>query len=148
MNCDQFRRQFTYPVELRPDDNDTLLVTFPDIPEAVTIGDDEADALAHAVDALETMIIAKMDDREDIPLPSPLNGRPGVTLPPLTAMKVALYREMRQAHLRKADLARRLNWRPSQVDRLFDIRHASRVDQIETALRALGKTMMVEIRDL
>jgi antitoxin HicB len=32
-----------------------------------------------------------------------------------------------------------------QVDRLLDIRHASRLDQIERAARALGKHVNVEI---
>ncbi|MGO9768102.1 MAG: type II toxin-antitoxin system HicB family antitoxin, partial [Roseiarcus sp.] len=45
-----------YAVTLAPDDNGTILVTVPDIPEAVTFGDDRDDALARAVDAIETAI--------------------------------------------------------------------------------------------
>src|SRR5687767_4349867 len=84
--------RLSYPVVLEPDDNGTLLVTFPDVPEAVTFGDDEEDALMRAVDALETMLAARMDDREEIPLPSPTEGRPRATLSALMSERVRLYR--------------------------------------------------------
>jgi antitoxin HicB len=54
---------------------------------------------------------------------------------------------MREAGLRKADLARRLGWHVPQVDRLLDLRHASRIDQIEAALAALGKRLVIAVRD-
>jgi antitoxin HicB len=136
-----------YPVELTPDTNGTLLVTFPDFPEATTFGDDEADALLRAVDALETVLAARINDRDDISLPSAPGGRACVALPALTAAKVLLYRAMREAGVRKADLARRLGWQGPQVDRLLDLGHASRLDQIEQALAALGKRLTVGIAD-
>ncbi len=136
-----------YPVVLEPDDNGTLLVTFPDVPEAVTFGGDEDDALMRAVDALETMLAARMADREDIPLPSPAEGRPAVALPALTTAKVLLYRTMREAGVTKAELARRLGWHGPQVDRLLDLNHASRLDQIEAALATLGKRLDVRMSD-
>ena len=136
-----------YPVELTPDTNGTLLVTFPDFPEATTFGGDQRDALLRAADALETVLAARIDDREDIPLPSGPAGRPRVALPALTAAKVLLYRAMREAGVRKADLARRLGWQGPQVDRLLDVGHASRLDQIEQALAALGKRLTVDIAD-
>ena len=60
-----------FPVVLRADDNGAILVTFPDIPEAATYGDGRADALAHAVDALDAAITFRVRDKEDIPTPSP-----------------------------------------------------------------------------
>jgi antitoxin HicB len=47
--------------------------------------------------------------------------------------------------IRKADLARRLGWHMPQVDRLFDLRHASRFEQIQTAATALGKRLVVSM---
>ena len=139
---------YSYPVILAPDDNDTVLLTFPDVPGAVTFGDDEEDALARGVDALETMIIGLMADRQDIPMPSrPKPGQRTVTLPALSAAKVALYQAMRAQSVRKAELGRRLGLHMPQVDRLLDLRHASRLDQIETALRVLGKSLVIEVRD-
>jgi antitoxin HicB len=136
-----------YPVDLEPDTNGTVLVTFPDFAEAATFGDDEDDALLRAVDALETVLAARIDDREDIPAPSPVAGRPCAVLPALTAAKVLLYRTMREAGIRKADLARRLGWHGPQIDRLLDLNHASRLDQIEAALAALGKRLTVDLAD-
>ncbi len=52
-----------------------------------------------------------------------------------------------QAGVTKAELARRLGWHGPQVDRLLDLNHASRLDQIEAALAALGKRLQVTVRD-
>ena len=60
----------TYPVTVQDDDNDTILVLFPDFPEAATFGDTKEEALARAVDALETVIDAYIADRRQIPAPS------------------------------------------------------------------------------
>lgn len=136
---------FCYPVTFTPDDNGTILVTFPDIPEAVTFGDDEDDALLRAVDALESMLAAKMVDREDIPTPSFTDDGPYVRLSALTTAKVLLYQVMKQQNIRKAELARRLGWHAPQADRLLDLNHASRLDQIERALAVLGKHLDVSV---
>lgn len=136
-----------YPVHLDPDDNGTILATFPDVPEAVTYGDDAADAGNHAVGSLTAMFSAYMDDRQRIPMPSPLKGRPGVVLPAGISAKILLWNVMFDAGLRKADLARKLNLSPSVVDRLLSLTHASRIEQIETALAALGKKLVVGLRE-
>ena len=132
-----------YPVELEPDDG-TVLVGSPDFPEVHTFGEDEADALRHAVSAIETAIIGRMAVREPIPPPSRI-GKFSIVLPTQTALKVELYRAMLAEGLRKADIARRLNWHAPQVDRLFDLRHASRLDQIEAAFKALNREIDFEI---
>jgi antitoxin HicB len=54
---------------------------------------------------------------------------------------------MRKARVGKAELARRLNWHLPQVDWLLDLRHSSRLDQLEAAFRALGKCLSVEIHE-
>jgi antitoxin HicB len=136
-----------YPVVLEPDDNGTLLVTFPDVPEAVTFGEDESDALQRAVDALETMLAARIADAEEVPLPSAAVGRPCAVLPALATAKVLLYRAIREAGAGKSELARQLGWQDAQVDRLLDLNHPSPLDQIETALAALGKRLYIRMSD-
>ena len=137
---------YTYPVTLEPDDNDTILVTFPDVPGAITYGETEDEALARAVDALETMFISIMADRLPIPSPSPVKrGGKSVTLPPSSAAKVALYQAMREGGIGKAELARRLSCHLMQVDRLLDLRHASRLEQIDRVPNAVGKRLVIEI---
>ena len=136
-----------YPVTLEPDDNDTVLATFQDVPEAITFGDDETDALCHSVGALVTIFCGYMDDRKSIPMPSPLKGRPGVVLPAVVSAKVLLWNAMPDAGMRKADLARRLNLSPTVIDRLLSLTHASRIEHLETALAALGKKLIVGLRE-
>ena len=139
-------RSYDYPVQLTPDDNDTILVTFPDFPEAHTFGKTADKALAHAVDALATIVDAYIRARR--PIPAPSTGQITVALPALMASKLALYEAMREKHVGKAALARLLDWHLPQVDRLLDIRHGSRLDQLESAFRALGQRMIVNLRPL
>ena len=125
-----------------------VLVAFPDFPNVHTYGDDEAEALERAAGALETMLIAMIEDRDEIPAPRPLRrGEKPVKLPALTAAKLELYRAMRTAGIGKTELARRLNCHLPQVDRLLDLGHASKLDQIEAAFRALGKEIRIEVAD-
>jgi len=137
-----------YPVTLERDTNDTILVSFPDIPEAHACGDDKDEALMHAVDALESALSMYIEDRRDIPAPSAVKTRgKSVTLPALSEAKLALYSAMRMQRIGKADLARRLNCHLPQVDRLLNLAHASRLDQLEAALRSVGKQLTIDIQD-
>jgi len=135
---------FDYPVELTRDGG-TWLVTFPDVPEAVTFGADEDEALLQAKDALETALAMYVDNRRDLPAPSPAEGRPTVRPDALECAKLGIYAAMREQGLRKADLARRLHWHMPQVDRLLDLNHASRLSQIEQAAASLGKRVEVRV---
>jgi len=139
-----------YTVILTPDENGTLLVTCPDLPEVATFGDDEEDALHRAADAIEEALAARIARREGIPMPSAAQTerhRPSVRLPPLTIAKVELYRAARVQGVSKAELARRLGWHGPQVDRLFDLNHRSTIENIDQALRAIGKCLEVSVRD-
>ena len=137
-----------YPVTLERDDNGTILVSFPDFPEAHTFGEDEADALVRAKDALATAIDAYIKDRRDIPLPSGVVARHKVTTPALVEAKLRLYEVMRARKVNKSELARRLDWHPPQVDRLLEMTHASRLEQIESAFAVLGKRLVVGVEDV
>ena len=68
-----------------------------------------------------------------------------MTLPTLTAAKVLLYQAMCEEGVRKADLARRLDCHMPQVDRLLNLNHASRLDQLDAAFRALNRHMNVSV---
>jgi antitoxin HicB len=136
-----------YPLVIEPDDNQTLLVTCPDLPEVTTFGEDAEDALQRGRDAIEEALAARMARHESIPSPSPLRGRKSAGLPPLTVAKVGLYRAMREAGIGKAELGRRLGWHGPQIDRLLDLRHRSKIEQIDQALRAVGKVLVVSVED-
>jgi len=129
---------FNYPVTLTQD-GDSVMATFPDVPEAITFGHTEQEALEMAVDALETALSFYVDDRKPLPVPSAIPGLPCVRPSALESIKLAVYQEMLAQGVRKAELARRLGWKAPQVDRLFDLGHASRLDQLEAAAKALGR---------
>ena len=136
-----------YHVRLSKDTNGTILAEVPDVTGALTFGEDREEALLRAADAIETVLIAYMADRRDIPMPRAGTKGPFATLPALTEAKLALYTAMRNAKVCKAELARRLNCHMPQVDRLLDLRHASRLDQLEGAFRALGKQLSVQVSE-
>lgn len=136
---------FDYPVTLTPD-GDTVLVTFKDIPEAITFGVNKDEALLHAIDALETGLSFYVDARKQLPVASkPKRGQKTVRPSALESAKLGVYQAMTEQGIRKAELARRLGWHTPQVDRLFDLRHASRLDQIEAAARVLGRQLEVRV---
>ncbi|MBK1782078.1 type II toxin-antitoxin system HicB family antitoxin [Advenella sp. WQ 585] len=135
-----------YPVTLIPDDNDTFLVEFPDIPEANSIGDDEQEALLNAEDALEAALEIYFDEKRPIPMPSKVKkGQSTVILPALVTAKVLLMNEMLDQKVRKAELARRLDVHMPQVDRLLDLRHSTKLEFIESAYHKLGKQISISI---
>lgn len=129
-----------YPVEMVRDTNSQVLVTAPDVPEMAAVGDDEATALREAVDALETALEFYFDSRRPVPLPSkPRRGQTTVALPTLVAAKVLLHNEMLAQNVRKAELARRMHIAAPNVERIFNLRHRTRIETVEAALAALGK---------
>ena len=140
---------FAYPAEFEPDDNDTVIITFPDVPGAISYGEDEDDALRHGLDALITIISAYIDDGKAISEPTrPKKGQRTVTLPPLEATKTFIYMEMRRQRVTKAEMVRRLGQDPKQIDRLLDVLHSSRHDQLDKALAALGKKLEISVKDI
>lgn len=136
-----------YPVTLIPDTNDTYLVEFVDFPDVHSVGDTVDDALREAMDGLLTGLEMYMDDRRPVPMPSKCApGQYAVTLPALETAKVLLWNEMLKQRLRKADLARRLHVHQPQVDRLFDLRHSSKLDFVEQTAAALGRRLTIELQ--
>jgi len=133
-----------YRIKLEPDDNGTFLVTCPSLPEVTTFGENEDDAIHHAVGAIEEAIAARMADGQDVP-EGLRRGPHLVRLPALTVLKVELYRRLRDAGITRAELARRLGWKRESVDRLFRLDHASRLEQIEAAFAELGQAVSVSV---
>jgi antitoxin HicB len=136
---------FRYPVTLEKDGRN-FLVTFKDVPEAITFGKNEKEAMEKAVDALETGLSFYVDARKALPIPSKLKrGQKTISPSPLESAKLGVYQVMMAQGVRKAELARRLGWHMPQVDRLFDLKHASKLNQIEAAARVLGCHIEVSV---
>jgi antitoxin HicB len=134
-----------YPVNLKKVKEGGYVVTFPDIPEAITQGETPEDALQHAQDALGSAMEFYFEDRRRVPAPSkPKPQQHVVELPASLTAKVLLLNEMLRQNVRPAELARRIGTTPQEINRLTDIRHTTKIDRIDEALRALGKRLVVQ----
>lgn len=137
---------FVYPARIRRQ-RGSVLVRFPDLPEALTEGRDEHDAMQQAADCLEEAIAGRIRRGDVIPRPS--RGRRGcrtVPVPAPMAAKAALYLALREAGLTRLELAARLGCNEKEVRRLLDPRHPSKLPRLQKALEQLGKRLVVEMR--
>ncbi len=116
---------FIYPVTLTPDKADGgFVVTFDDIPEAISQGDTLAQALAAAKDALESALDFYFEDKRVVPAPSKAKrGQNVIELSASLSAKVLLLNEMVTQN----------------------VRHTTRIDGIAAALQALGKHLDMRV---
>jgi antitoxin HicB len=136
---------FRYPARIRPD-GDGFAVTFRDIPEAITCGDTHAEALDMAADALVTAMDFYFEDKR--PVPTPTAGKRGdvfIELPASIAAKVLLLNAMLAQKVTPSELARRLNTRRQEINRVIDLGHATKIDTIAAALSALGMHLELNV---
>ena len=98
-----------YPCKLTPGEEGGYLVTFPDVPEAITGGATRSNALEMAEDALATALAGYVHEEWYIPEPSlPAKGQDVVSVPAVVAAKLMLYSAMRVQHIAPMELASRL----------------------------------------
>ena len=137
---------FAYPARLTREPDGRYTVTFPDLPDAITQGDDRNDAIAMAADCLAETIGSRVVERADIPVPSlPKRGQVIVAVPVYVAVKAALYVAMEQEGVSMNALARALKGQHVQVSRLLDPHRASNMKRIDDALSALGRKVRVSL---
>ena len=138
-----------YSAMLTPDEEDGgYVVTFRDVPEAITQGDTLDEALRNAADALAVALEFYAEDKQRFPRPS--EARPDehlVTLPALVAAKLELYRRMCETGTTRVALAQMLGVDERAVRRLLAYKHRSHIGQIEAALAKLGKRLEISVRD-
>jgi antitoxin HicB len=133
---------------LETDDNGTVIAQAMDVPEAITVRRDTAEAAARAEDASVAALPAISTTAPRSRVPSrPKRGQPCAALPSMVAATLAIYQAMRAAGLSQAGLAEKLGCDLRQVRRLLDLDHRSRLGQLEAALAALGKRLVLEVRD-
>jgi antitoxin HicB len=121
-------------VSFEEDHNGTVIAMAPGVPGAMTVGGTRAEALE------------RIEDREPIPRPSqPARGQRTVELSPTVAAKLSIYQAMRARRMTPEDLSRRLGWEAARLRRLLDLRRRSRLEDIEAALEAMGKRLIIEV---
>jgi len=135
---------FAYHYTMTPDDNNTLLIEFPDVPEAAAVADTESDALEQAADGLEAALQMYVEARRPLPAVVFTDG-PAVTLSASVVIKLLISDEMVRQGMRKADMARAMRLHPPQIDRLLDLCHCTKIDTLEAALAVMGRRLAVSI---
>lgn len=139
-----------YLIDIEPDTDGSLLATCKAFPELTTFGADKAQVWKNALGSLEEAIAARIDDGDPLPAAATeaqIKRHKGVwvKLPLMTSLKCMLYSVLMESRMNRAELARRLDWHRESVDRLFRLDHASRVDQIEAAFKALQQDVDVRV---
>lgn len=136
---------FGYPAQLQKE-KDGYVVSFRDIPEALTSGATKKEAVDMAVDALATAMEFYFEDRRTVPMPSRARrGEEIVDLPASVAVKVLLLNEMLKEHMTPSKLARKLETSPQTVTRIVDLHHATKIDTLADAFKAMGKTLIFSV---
>lgn len=137
--------RFVYAAAL-VQESDEVVVSFRDLPECLTSGADESDALEEAQDALEEAIAGRIDDDEPIPVPSdPQPGEYLVVVPADMAAKAALTLAFRESGLTRIAFAELLRRDEKTVRRMLDPRHGTSASRINKALLRLGREIVVEV---
>jgi len=141
---------FRYPITVSFDDETgEYEISYRDFNDLYSTALTEDDIELEAKDGLTAFIAELIESR--IPVPTPSAGEVDdirIHLPVLTCLKIALHNAMINTGTRKADLARKLNQKGPQIDRLLDVDHASKVETLEQALYLLGYEVSVSVEKL
>ena len=139
--------QYAYPCILQPDQDHPshYVVSFPDVPGALTQGEGLADALENAQEALEVILEDSMEDQEPIPIPGAAGpSQPLVIVNPTLAAKMALHETMRRHGMDPQDLADQLGQDLHTIQEMLHPRAATPLGQINRALMVLGRRLLVQ----
>ena len=140
--------RYSYPINLHKEREGGYSVTFPDFDEAFTDADTLSEAVAEAADCLEEALAGRIMRREDIPTPSPANGRPTAVPGTVLVAKTALYEALRERRLSKSAFAVAMGIQESEVRRMLDPRHATKIGRLEKALAHFDKRLVVTVEDV
>ncbi len=137
----QITSRFSFPVTLTTDEVDGgYTVTFRDLPEAITQGENIEDALFEAVDCLEEAIANRIIRRLSIPVPSqPAKNEYLVTIPLQTSLKAAIWLAMQEKNLNQTEFAKTLDVNEKEVRRILDPSQNSKLETLERSIMTLGK---------
>lgn len=131
-----------YPAIFTPAEEGGFVVTFRDIPEAITQGDDETESLFMARDVLREAMGVYFEEKRAVPAPSkPQKGERLIDLPLSVVAKVHLLNAMLAQQVAPSELARRLGTTRQEVNRLTDLEHATKIDRIAEAMSAMGREL-------
>ncbi len=125
-----------------------IVVTFPDVPEAVTQGRGNADARVMAEEALGLVLLTYLERGKPLPKPRARGrGLVDIAVAPDVAAKLAVLESFAAAGITKTELARRIGKNEKEVRRILDPKHPTKLPALTAALRALGKRLVVGVME-
>jgi antitoxin HicB len=139
-------RRFVYLAKFERGQDHGIVVSFPDVPEAITEGGDAADAYAQAEEALGLALLTY--PARGLPLPEPRTRgadlKPVVVEPEIAA-KLAVIETVRQAGITKSEFARRIGKDEKEARRILNPRHATKLSTLTAALREMGQRLVIDV---
>lgn len=139
---------YIYDAHFETDPEGGFLVTFPDVPEAITAGSDEAEARSNAVEALGLALRGRLADGRPLPAPRrPRREHVRIAVDPEDALKLALVEAFARSGLSKSEFARRLGKADTEGRRILDPDHPTKLGVMQAALALLGKAVVISVRD-
>lgn len=141
---------FSYPAVFEPGDGDGIVVvTFPDVPEAITEGNGLDDARSMAADALGVALLSYVRTGRALPpAHRPGRGSEPVAVEPAVAAKLAVLIAFAETGMSQTELARRLGKDEREIRRILDPMHPTKIGALDAALRALGRRLVVSVETL
>ena len=134
-----------YPYETEAE-GDSIIVSFPDVPGALTQIDPDEDFEELVSDCLIAALGGYVALRQPIPRPSAAHGRSLVSLDVLASAKLALASALVEANMTNVSLAQELGVSEKVIRRLLDLDHVSRIDRLEDALAFFNRRLEVSVR--
>lgn len=136
--------QYAYPCDVEPDE-DGFMVTFPDVPGALTWGADIGEALENAEEVLELALGDYIEKQKELPIPSPpTTNQEIVILHPPFAAKLALHDTILQQEIAVKELGYRLGISEADVQQMLDPYINTPISQLSRALQVTGRRIVVE----
>ncbi|HAU5528435.1 TPA: type II toxin-antitoxin system HicB family antitoxin [Proteus mirabilis] len=133
-----------YPVKLDKSEEGGYVVSFLDIPEALTQGDTREEALEMAQNALLTAFEFYFEDNEKIPEPSVITGD-YIELPVSVVAKILMLNLFVDSKLTRSELARKMGVKKQEITRLFNLQHSTKIDTINQAIIAMGSKLSISL---
>ncbi len=137
-------KTYAYAATFEPTEKEGgFTVAFADVPEAITEGNDMADARAMAADALGRALLTYLETGR--PLPAPAAAGTMITPEPEIAMKIAVIETFREAGISRSELSGRMGKDEKEARRVLDPDVSTKLPLLVSALAAMGKRLVIGV---
>jgi antitoxin HicB len=138
------KKTYSFNVAFEDDPDGGVLVTFPDVPEAISHGADRAEAIAQGKEALAVALFGYLKEGRELPTAKRRSG-PLVAPQATDVLKIAVVEAWQESGLSKSDFARMLGVDEKEARRILDPDAATKADRLEKALSLFGRRLHIAI---